>query len=117
MRIDLAFSGGGPTGRVRRHRSCRAPFEGIKQVIQSVRQASFPRLSRADIAVYDLRSDSDYLLARFTFSSFFPRNSSNLVFFNQEAIRRQVPAEGLRAVVAHELATSAITKTRARWAY
>ena len=80
------------------------PFEGIKQVIQSVRQASFPRLSRADIAVYDLRSDSDYLQARFTVSSFFSRKLQYLVFFNQEAIRRQVPAEGLRAIVAHELA-------------
>jgi hypothetical protein len=80
------------------------PFEGIRQVIQSVRQASFPRLSRADIAVYDLRSDSDYLHARFTVSSFFSRKLQYLVFFNEEAIRRQVPAEGLRAIVAHELA-------------
>ena len=80
------------------------PFEGLRQVIQSVRQASFPRLSRADIAVYDLRSDSDYLHARFTVSSFFSRKLQYLVFFNQEAIRRQVPAEGLRAIVAHELA-------------
>jgi hypothetical protein len=81
-----------------------ARAEGIAEVIQSVRQASFPRLSRADIAVYDLRSDSDYLQARFTVSSFFSRKLQYMVFFNQEAIRRQAPAEGLRAIVAHELA-------------
>jgi Zn-dependent protease with chaperone function len=78
--------------------------DGIQQMIESVRQASFPLLSRADIAVYDLRSDSDYLQARFTVSSFFSGKLQYLVFFNQEAIRRQVPADGLRAIVAHELA-------------
>lgn len=77
---------------------------GIRETIESVRRASFPRLSRADISVYDLRSDSDYLQARFTVSSFFSRRLQYLVFFNQEAIRRQVPTEGLRAIVAHELA-------------
>ena len=80
------------------------PVGGIQQVIQSVRQESFPLLSRATIAVYDLRSDSDYLQARFAVSSFFSRKLQYLVFFNQEALRRQVPAEGLRAIVAHELA-------------
>ena len=79
-------------------------LDGIKQIIQSVRQDSFPRLSRADIAVYDLRSSSDYLQARFTVSSFFSRRLQYLVFFNQDAIRRQVPTQGLRAIVAHELA-------------
>jgi hypothetical protein len=79
-------------------------LDGIKQMIQSVRQASFPRLSRANIAVYDLRSNSDYLQARFTVSSFFSRKHQYLIFFNREAIRRQVPTEGLRAIVAHELA-------------
>lgn len=86
--------------------TCPRPgsLDGIKQVIQSVRQASFPRLSRANIAVYDLRSDSDYLQARFTVSSFFSRRLQYLVFFNQEAIRRHIPADGLHAIVAHELA-------------
>lgn len=79
-------------------------LNGIKQIIQKVRLESFPRLSRADIAVYDLRSDSDYLQARFTVSSFFSKKLQYLVFFNQEAVRRQVPADGLRAIVDHELA-------------
>jgi len=79
-------------------------LDSIKQIIHKVRQESFPRLSRADIAVYDLRSNSDYLQARFTVSSFFSRKLQYLVFFNQEAIRRQAPADGLRAIVAHELA-------------
>ena len=104
MRVGLAISVAGLLAAYGDTARAAPPFEGIKQVIQSVRQASFPRLSRADIAVYDLRSDSDYLQARFTVSSFFSRKLQYLVFFNQEAIRRQVPAEGLRAIVAHELA-------------
>ena len=103
MRVGLAISVAGLLAAYGDTARAAPPFEGIKQVIQSVRQASFPRLSRADIAVYDLRSDSDYLQARFTVSSFFSRKLQYLVFFNQEAIRRQVPAEGLRAIVAHEL--------------
>ena len=104
MRVGLAISVAGLLAAYGDTARAAPPFEGIKQVIQSVRQASFPRLSKADIAVYDLRSDSDYLQARFTVSSFFSRKLQYLVFFNQEAIRRQVPAEGLRAIVAHELA-------------
>jgi hypothetical protein len=104
VRVGLALSVAGLLAAYGDTARAVPPFEDIKQVIQSVRLASFPRLSRADIAVYDLRSDSDYLQARFSVSSFFSRKLQYLVFFNREAIRRQVPAEGLRAIVAHELA-------------
>jgi hypothetical protein len=90
-------------GNSARNATHPSSLDGIQQVIEGVRQASFPRLTGVDIAVYDLRSDSDYLQARFTVSSFFSRKLQYLVFFNQVAIRRQVPAEGLRAIVAHEL--------------
>ena len=76
----------------------------IDPLIRDVRQASFPQLEDADITVYDLRSDFDYLQARFTVASFFTRKLHHMIFFNAEAIRRHVPADGLRAIVAHELA-------------
>jgi hypothetical protein len=76
----------------------------IKSVIDDVRHASFPQLAAADITVHDLTSDFDYLQARFTVSSFFSRKLQYMILFNQEAIRRQVPDDGLRAIVAHELA-------------
>jgi hypothetical protein len=72
--------------------------------VNDIRRASFPQLERADITIYDLHSDFDYLQARFTVSSFFSRKLRYMILFNSEAIRRQVPAEGLRAIVAHELA-------------
>jgi predicted SprT family Zn-dependent metalloprotease len=61
-------------------------------------------LEDAEITVYDLRSDFDYLQARFTVASFFTRKLHYMIFFNPEAIRRHVPDDGLRAIVAHELA-------------
>jgi len=76
----------------------------IDPLIRDVRQGSFPQLASADIEVYDLRSDFDYLQARFTVSSFFTRKLRYMILFNSDAILRQVPAEGLRAIVAHELA-------------
>ena len=76
----------------------------IERIIDCVRQASFPRLASADITVYDLRSDFDYLQARFTVSSFFTRKLRYMILFNSDAILRHVPGEGLRAIVAHELA-------------
>jgi hypothetical protein len=60
-------------------------------------------LAGADITVYVLGSDFDYFQARFTVASFFSRKLHYMIFFNPEAIRRQVPADGLRAIVAHEL--------------
>jgi hypothetical protein len=72
--------------------------------MNDVRHASFPQLEGVDIRVYDLHSDFDYLQARFTVSSFFGRRLRYMILFNPDAIQRQVPAEGLRAIVAHELA-------------
>jgi hypothetical protein len=80
------------------------PSPDVKLVIDDVRHTSFPQLAAADITVHDLTSDFDYLQARFTVSSFFARRLQYMILFNQEAIRRQVPADGLRAIVAHELA-------------
>lgn len=81
-----------------------AALREIEQVIRAVRHGSFPQLERVAITVYDLRSDFDYLQARFTVASFFKRELQYMIFFNPEALRRRVPPDGLRAIVAHELA-------------
>lgn len=76
----------------------------IEPVIDQVRQSSFPQLRSVAINVYELRSRFDYLQARFTVSSYFSRQLQYMVLFNPEAIRRHVPNEALRGIVAHELA-------------
>lgn len=79
-------------------------FREIGELIESVRRASYPQLRNAKITVYDLQSDFDYFQTRFTVASYFTRKLDYMMMFNREAIRRQAPAEGLRAIVAHELA-------------
>jgi len=80
-------------------------FQAIGTLVDSVRRASYPQLQNAEITVHDLRSDYVYLETRFTISSyFFERRLRYMLSFNPEALARGVPQDGLRAIVAHELA-------------
>jgi integrase len=75
------------------------------KLAENVRAASFPQLKGVDIAFHPMRSDYIYFESRFTFSSFFlARELHYLIRFNPEAIVRQVPPDGLQAIMAHELA-------------
>lgn len=77
----------------------------IAAVIDSVRRSSFPQLKDAAITLREMRSDYIYFETRFTVSSFFlDRRLRYVIWFNREALIRQAPADGLRAIVAHELA-------------
>lgn len=74
-------------------------------LVESVRAASYPQLKDVEIAFRPMRSDYIYFESRFTFSSFFfARKLRYMILFNPEVIARQVPPDGLRAIVAHELA-------------
>jgi hypothetical protein len=86
--------------------SQRTPdFRSIRQLMNSVRDASFPELKGVDIGIRDLTSDYVFLEARFTMTSYFSRGRLEyMLYYNEEAVRRGVPPEGLRAIVAHELA-------------
>jgi hypothetical protein len=82
-----------------------AALKAIAPLVDSVRAASFPQLKGAEISLHPMRSDYIFLEGRFTFSSFFlARQLRYMILFNPEAIARQVPPDGLRAIVAHELA-------------
>jgi hypothetical protein len=85
--------------------AAESSFPDIDRLVDSVREASFPQLRGAEITVHDLRSDYVFLETRFTLSSyFFGGRLRYMLMFNREASRRKAPAEGLRAIVAHELA-------------
>ncbi len=73
--------------------------------MDSVRGASYPQLNDAEITLRGLRSDSVFFETRFTLSSyFFARRLRYMMMFNPDAMNLHVPADGLRAIVAHELA-------------
>ena len=77
----------------------------IAAVVTSVRQASFPQLADATIEFSPLNSSYIYFESRFTPSSFlFSRNLRYVMMVNPEAEARHIPDDGLRAILAHELA-------------
>ena len=81
-----------------------AAMKQIAPLVGSVRASSFPQLKDAEIALLPIHSNYIYLEGRFTLSSyFFSRKLSYLIRFNPDAIARNVPPDGLRAIVAHEL--------------
>lgn len=80
-------------------------LKDIAAVVDSVRDASFPHLKGAEITLHEMHSDYVYLETRFTIPSFlFERRLRYMVTFNPAALARGVPPDGLRAIVAHELA-------------
>jgi len=82
-----------------------AALREIAPLVASVRAASFPQLMDLEISLEPMQSDYIYLESRFTFSSFFlARKLRYMILINPEAFARHVPSDGLRAIVAHELA-------------
>lgn len=95
--------------------TAKPPFEKIALVVEGVRSVSYPSLQDARIEVRGLRSDFDYFQTRFTVSSYFFSSSLRYkILFNTEALNRQAPAEGLRAIIAHELAHIQYFRNRGR---
>jgi hypothetical protein len=77
----------------------------IAGVVDSVRRESYPQLKDAGITLKEMQSDYVYFETRFTFTSYFlGRKLNYMISVNPEVLARQVPPDGLRAIVAHELA-------------
>lgn len=86
-------------------RETDSALKTVAPVVAGVRAASFPQLKDLEITLHSMHSNYIYFESRFTFSSFFfARKLRYMILFNPEAIARNVPSEGLRAIVAHELA-------------
>ena len=77
----------------------------IGALVESVRAASFPQLKDAHIAIQPMSSDYIYFESRFTLPSLlFQRQLRYQVLYNPAALSRRAPPDGLRAILAHELA-------------
>lgn len=81
---------------------------GEKEFVQIITEevgTSYPQLEQSKFKIGGITSDSTYLETRFTLTSFFfSRRLKYSIRFNPELMLRDVPAEGLRGIVAHELA-------------
>lgn len=109
--LVLVLGGAGIAGYVALRPSLADSLENniaskeIATLLESVRAASYPQLKNVEIALHPMRSDYIYFESRFTFPSFFfGRELRYMILFNPEAIARHAPPDGLRAIIAHELA-------------
>lgn len=73
-------------------------------LIDKVIALSYPELEGSDIRVKMFRSRSDYFKARFGYPQYFFTRMRYLVFVNPRVFEMQAPEEGVRAIIAHELA-------------
>jgi hypothetical protein len=77
----------------------------VTSLVAQIRQASYPHLASIDLRVRTFRGDGDYFQTRFSFSHFFLfQRMRYFVEVNPDLFARQVPAQGVCAILAHELA-------------
>lgn len=81
-----------------------AVIEQVRQIVEEVKRDAYPELKNAEIAIKLFDSPSDYFQTRFTLTSFFFRRKLHcLLRVNRNLLAHQVPDDGLRAIIAHEL--------------
>lgn len=72
--------------------------------IQQVRKESFPELKRVDLRTRSFHSRSDYFRTRFSLARFFlPMKMRYYIEINPALFAQQAPADGVCAILAHEL--------------
>ena len=86
-------------------RGSKAGISATGTVIQEIRGTSFPELVHVDLRVRTFQSQSDYFRTRFSSSRFlFLMRMRYYVEVNPALFQGHVPAAGVCAVLAHELA-------------
>lgn len=78
------------------------------RVVAEIIKNSYPELRTAQITVKTFHSRADYFRSRFSFSRFLSfRKLHFLILVNPKVFDRAAPPEGIRAIIAHELAHAA----------
>ena len=76
-----------------------------KNIVAEIVEISYPELKSANISVKTFHSSSDYFRSQFSFSRFLTfRRLQFIIFVNPQVFERNAPIEGIRAIIAHELA-------------
>ncbi|MBS1796526.1 MAG: hypothetical protein JSS81_22020 [Acidobacteria bacterium] len=76
-----------------------------RAVIRELIEKSFPELAGETIEVKPFESETDFFKSRFAIDRFLTfRRPHYVIFVNPEVYRRAAPADGVRAILAHELA-------------
>ncbi len=81
------------------------PVERTNKIIGEIVETSYPELKKAKIEVKTFQSETNYFKSQISFSRFLTfRKLHYIIYVNPEVFRRAAPADGIRAILAHELA-------------
>lgn len=76
-----------------------------QQIVDEIIKTSYPELQNAVIKIKSFDSHADYFRARFSFARFLTfRKLHYLIFVNPQVFVKNAPMNGIRAIIAHELA-------------
>jgi hypothetical protein len=80
-------------------------IERTRKIVGEIIAKSYPELKPAKIDIKTFQSDSNYFKSQFSVSRFLTFQKLHyVVFVNPEVFRKNAPAAGIRAILAHELA-------------
>lgn len=76
-----------------------------QKIIGEIIEKSFPELENKRIEVKPFQSDSDYFRARFSYGKYLTfQKMRYIVFVNPQVFTKNAPENGVRSILAHELA-------------
>lgn len=86
-----------------------------RELVNEIIKEAYPELRAEDVTVKSFYSRSNYFKAQFSFSRYFTfRRMRSIIYVNPLVYDRNVPKDGLRAIIAHELAHASYYLNRNR---
>jgi hypothetical protein len=90
--------------------------EQTKRIVAEIVEESFPELRRTNIEIKTFRSASNFYKSQFSIARFLTfRKLGYVILVNPEVYRLAAPADGIRAILAHELAHLLYYKRKTRF--
>lgn len=94
----------------------KSAIEKTKQIVDEIVKISYPELQNASIKIKSFESRADYFRARFSFGRFLTfRKLHYLILVNPQVFKKGAPIDGIRAIIAHELAHIAYYRRHTRF--
>lgn len=88
----------------------------ISRIVAEVVKESYPELQNTKIKVKTFESKSDYFRSQFSVTRFLTfRKLRCVILINPHVYEKNAPADGIRAIIAHELAHTAYYKRHNRF--
>ncbi len=87
-----------------------------QKLVAEIVNDSFPQLKNAVIEVKTFESEADYFRSQFSFSRYLTFQKMHyLIFVNPQVFQKNAPENGIRSIIAHELAHALYFKEHNRF--